>query len=116
MTIRYRVWDGQKMDDWDGFFLNTEGGVLYSGHGGLEPLPDHIPLLSTGLRDCNGKEIFEGDIIYGGGEGSEYLVLFKECSFWAKHIRHPDVKARLGKYVERHRVIGNIYENPELIK
>ena len=71
----------------------------------------------TGLHDKNGKMIYEGDIIDFGGETC--YVVFENGRFLLKgdtrsyamwsHIN--DKKVNNG--IE---IIGNIYENPELIK
>lgn len=94
----------------------------------------------TGLFDNNGKEIYEGDIVAftfhsdlaeharleERPEISEnHVILFHDGSFWMKRIAVPDsLTAHL--YGERvvleslwkHRieVIGNIHDNPELLK
>ena len=74
---------------------------------------------STGLRDKNGKEVFVGDIIkctrgclhevyiekeyggtYFGGMPAVYLKDLREGYAWTEHEE----------------IIGNIYENPELLE
>jgi hypothetical protein len=69
----------------------------------------------TGLLDKNGKEIYEGDI-FEGSFSSVYKVKWDDetCS-WYVH----DVTRGLGfplRKIENLEIIGNIYENPELIE
>lgn len=69
----------------------------------------------TGLKDRNSREIYEGDIIRDD-DGFLWRVYFEDGKF----------RARGGEYVEVDdlnefcpywcTVIGNIYENPELLK
>ena len=63
----------------------------------------------TGLTDKNGKKIFEGDIV-AMGTGRAYEVKYNNGSFYM------DGTAILIKYVDRFEVIGNIHDNPELLK
>ena len=80
-------------------------------------------LQDTGLKDKNCKEIYEGDIIEiknvwtnGVGKWSHFVgkIVFFECEFQAKDIN--DNYLSLHRYKSRIKVIGNIYENPELLK
>ena len=77
----------------------------------------------TGLTDCKGKEIYEGDIIESGG--FRHIVEYdaKQARFSAMnamHISHPiyggSSISQLWIDECKKVVIGNIYDNPEMIK
>lgn len=63
----------------------------------------------TGLYDKNGKEIYEGDIIEDN-LGTRYICHLLEPD---KIIRQPKSNSNFFKW---NKIIGNIYENPELLK
>ncbi|REK54731.1 MAG: hypothetical protein C6W55_10385 [Thermobacillus sp.] len=68
---------------------------------------------STGLKDKNGKEIYEGDILESNHKLFRFEVIWSED--WAMFtVKGGSVEAliRWATYCE---VIGNIYENPELL-
>ena len=77
----------------------------------------------TGLKDKHGKRIFEGDILRWTGEDGEtgkVIVIFAGGSFLLKCVEVLDAPAdpfdefdRGGQTLE---VIGNIHDNPELLK
>lgn len=72
----------------------------------------------TGLYDCNKKEIYEGDILKWSN-GRMYVVKFWRGMFYASVEECNDgflggfPLHALGEYRE---IIGNIYDNPELLK
>ena len=64
----------------------------------------------TGLKDKNGTKIFEGDILIND-LGDKFLV---ELGFNDEHF-YPVSKLKL-PYKDCRIIIGNIYDNPELLE
>nr|DAW31151.1 MAG TPA: YopX protein [Caudoviricetes sp.] len=76
----------------------------------------------TGLLDKDGKEIYEGDILHTitfGFNPEEYtaIILYRNCSFQLSNGRNLFYfgQSDLTK-MDDTIVIGNIYDNPDLIK
>jgi uncharacterized phage protein (TIGR01671 family) len=77
---------------------------------------DRILMQYTGLKDKNGKGIYEGDIIQEkyGNEFGVGKVVFEDGAFWV-HFSD-DEYLLIGCDSEETEVLGNIYENPELLE
>ena len=82
---------------------------------------DEIELMQfTGIKDKNSKEIYEGDILRSGNkEGVSFVVWGLDgwrFNSWMPESMdlYPHVNITRGREIAE--VIGNIYENPELIK
>lgn len=83
----------------------------------------------TGLYDFYGKEIYEGDIIESGYDGSgmdyrktvRHMVGYnpKDASFTAEFIgAYPNCGSIRQSWINQFgkRIVGNIHDNPELLK
>ena len=90
-----------------------------------QPNPDKFILMQyTGLKDKNGKEIFEGDIVsFDDCTSTESGYCERGCIGvveWCNETVSFEVSNRLSaesyEVLDECVVIGNIYENPELLE
>lgn len=73
----------------------------------------------TGLKDKNGVEIYEGDIVYDDWDNKIGQVIF-EMGVFCFETDEPADRVSLAERYHRDcglilKIIGNIYENPELL-
>ena len=118
--IKFRVWNGVKMvydiitGKFGTFYVNpSNNGIDERDSACLSPLntkyPDGIPLMQfTGLKDKNGKEIYEGDVIVEEIETKKYQPFVVK---WHDEYAGFDMSSS-----PSWTILGNIYENPELLK
>lgn len=69
----------------------------------------------TGLTDRNGKKVFEGDIL-SDETGDTYKVCFSDGIMWAENSRFIEDICAAVHVNNINEVIGNIYDNPELLE
>lgn len=72
----------------------------------------------TGLKDKNGKEIYEGDILKNKREENFKLYWNEEmCAFYLQNISWLSEDTPVEFYrMENFEIIGNIFENKELLE
>lgn len=111
--------DGDPIQEWSPWVFEIPTGFA---------LDNAVLMQYTGLKDKNGKEIYEGDIILDHIQGSG-VEGFKDNVgqviqspggewIWYRHNNELDQISggdSLLNWIEDREVIGNIYENPELL-
>jgi len=118
--VKFRAWDGEKMIDWltlSQSAWNRDMSILYRVM--VSHRPDYDLMQYTGLKDKNGKEIYEGDIVNGASFNGSYAhgeVVWWTGGWCIQPI--PDIEGIVELYinVSTYEVIGNVYENKELIQ
>jgi len=116
--IKFRAWDkkekiminseSKETSETYSDGISMEGNFSFVQCNACRDGEDFILMQFTGLKDKDGKEIFEGDIVkYPHGIGK---VIFMNCSYWI------DTKyCCVLLYDYTIEILGNIYENPELL-
>ena len=100
-------------------YANNDMAILYYREGSKTPTFDAVFSESvgqyTGLKDKNGVKIFEGDIISLGDPNIKYLTMCRNAGFAAKQIGASSYIG-LTYWASDIEVLGNVIDNPELIK
>lgn len=129
MNPSFRAWDKLNNEMYVVEQINFDCGEFESIGYGITNLrgADKIELMqSTGLKDKNGKEIFEGDIISDGHMLRDirhhqtlgfYIIDDNGIEAFFGDTASLEDFEEASKYIsENIEIIGNIYENPEILK
>ena len=117
--IKFRAWDtlkqrwsNYKINDGIVYFMDKNTGVWYGSYN--ERYKDFNLMQYTELKDKNNKEIYEGDIFHIGSKKILYIVEWIDCGLKGRQIKN---KSWIGLdyWKDDIEVIGNVYENPELL-
>lgn len=107
--IKFRAWDGNSVVSWEK--ISTILGIMHW----MFVKTEGITLMQyTGLKDKNGKEIYEGDILRY--DGALFMVVFGLGAIGMKRIIAEERKPTYRLHTIQGEVIGNVYENKELLQ
>lgn len=127
--IKFRAWDKVNKN----MLYDVSTGTVIIWYKEISAKSENCVFMQyTGLKDANGKEIYEGDIVkYVAGENYENtgVVIWadeknsfnlKTYPFMCGFVIHNEEENKTDKFewdeTNYMEVIGNIYENPELLE
>ncbi|MCY1619708.1 MULTISPECIES: YopX family protein [Staphylococcus] len=129
MMPKFRAWDKDReyMEYTDKKLIvsfGENGNVSVTDLSNIYSACEHMQnfelMQSTGLKDINGIEIYEGDIVHVNYKLS--IVKYAKGSFYIEFIDFPKIIMLSDFYFKSYtndlilKVQGNIYENPELLE
>lgn len=121
MIPKFRAWDKvfKEMVQVNALVLDEQVvKVTYkNGNVAKEDMKEYELMQSTGLKDKNGKEIFEGDVLTSQNYPIKGVVEFRtDLGLWVHYLKGYNYFEYLGNVAGSKEIIGNIYENPELLE
>lgn len=131
MIPKFRAWIKEEKEMWPVHAIVYDNKTVWveepddEDPSGLLEFDDVILMQSTGLKDKNGKEIFEGDVVQyqntkvPSADSKGVIRYFDNWAMFGIDIEHNEPRALFFNGLADHislDVVGNTYENPELLE
>lgn len=118
--FKFRVWDTQDKE----YEYDAQNISMYDLYEDSITLfryierdePNIILEQCTGLKDKNGKLIYEGDIVETHDYTTEHSQIVFDKGCYVLKSKDAAMYEHLSNYKEECEIIGNIHENPELLE
>lgn len=130
-VLKFRAWDKERKQMryqdkeffYVGLYRGLNGNEFYKDCGGgidnfFTPIQGEI-MQYIGIKDKNGKEIYESDIVKMQSCGIGKIIWFKLGFYWIqKPYNENEFMSGPQEFdnIENLKVLGNIFENPELLE
>ena len=123
MKIKFRAWDKDKKSLLPVKLIDFFQWLVSCGEGSIERnsfknerTDRHVLMQCTGVKDRNNKDIYDGDVLYHQMQGKRevyYPFMEHVAAFGLRNVEN----GMAGDLSDSHiyEIIGNIYENPELL-
>ena len=128
--IKFRMWDDKLKTMYTPDMEPNMWNIANIENGIIKQTKENVLMQYTGIADKNNKEIYEGDIVkvkwetYNQGKyfqtddmyighGGTYIIKYKRLGFCFVDNKNRTISMKRDAELE---IIGNIYENPELLK
>lgn len=115
--FKFRVWDKVFNLYWP--YEDIKGNIAWL----LFPDNDNINNVEieqcTGIKDNNGKLVFEGDVVFVNGEKWRVIWSDEDCAFFFSNLKeeyYQPIFPDLHMMTDDFKVVGDIHKNPELLK
>lgn len=122
MIPKFRAWDKKRKKlgllEADMISGEFQSGKIYDDEDvDWMEIEEFILMQSTGLKDKNGQEIFEWDIL-GTKDGllNGFVEYREDLGMWTNSLIRYNNFERLCNVASDREIIGNVFENPELLE